>query len=72
VQHSHEHGPVEKQYKPLSCRQLLVSFRDGDLRPEHLEHDAVPLLEHQGKNMWATLTEPIMPHAVDSAWQISC
>ncbi len=52
----------------LSCRQLLVTFRDGEFRPEQLERDPVSFLVNEGKNMGATFTEPIVLCAVMASW----
>jgi hypothetical protein len=36
---------------PLSRRQLLVSFCNGQFLPQHLEHDTASFLVHQSENM---------------------
>ena len=51
----------------LSCRQLLVTFRDGEFRPEQSEHDPVFFLVHESKDMGAAFTEPEMLHSVEAS-----
>ena len=48
----HIYAPANgKESGLLSCRQLLMSFRDREFRPEHLERDTAFFVVHQRENM---------------------
>jgi len=53
--------------RPLSCRQLPMSFGDREFWPEQFEHYPVFFPVHESKDMGAAFTEPEMLHSVEAS-----